>query len=191
MDSARQGAPFARVARRAYGYNIRQVDRFLARARQHYTLERSEGDAVTSTAVRSTIFSPARGGYEPRAVDAALDRLEDAFAVRERDDLIESKGQDVWLRHIGRQAAVLKGRLNRAPGERFRRPTGKKTPGYNVEDVDALCGTLLGYLENSVPLSVDVVRRAVFRETVGADGYEEAQVDAFLDRVIELMAAID
>jgi DivIVA domain-containing protein len=26
---------------------------------------------------------------------------------------------------------------------------------------------------------------------VGRDGYEEAQVDAFLDRVIELMAAID
>jgi DivIVA domain-containing protein len=26
---------------------------------------------------------------------------------------------------------------------------------------------------------------------VGKDGYEESQVDAFLDRVVELMAAID
>jgi DivIVA domain-containing protein len=31
----------------------------------------------------------------------------------------------------------------------------------------------------------------VFRETAGADGYEENQVDAFLDRVVELMASID
>ncbi|MBG6217408.1 DivIVA domain-containing protein [Arthrobacter sp. CAN_A6] len=191
MDSARQGTPFARVAHQAYGYNVRQVDRFLTRAQQHYTVGGSQGDSVTSAVVRSKIFAPARGGYEPRAVDAALDRLEDAFALRERDDLIESKGQDAWLRQIGRQAAVLKGRLNRAPGERFRRPTGRKASAYNVEDVDALCGKLLGYLDNSLPLSVDVVRRSVFRGTAGSEGYEEAQVDAFLDRVVELMTAID
>ncbi|WP_026550553.1 DivIVA domain-containing protein, partial [Arthrobacter sp. Br18] len=109
----------------------------------------------------------------------------------ERDDLIESKGQDAWLRQIGRTAAVLKGRLNRAPGERFRRPAHGKAASYNVEDVDSLCEELRGYFENTRPLSVDAVRRAVFRETAGASGYEEAQVDAFLDRVVELMAAID
>ena len=31
----------------------------------------------------------------------------------------------------------------------------------------------------------------VTRRTKGKDGYEETQVDAFLDRVVELMAAID
>ena len=49
----------------------------------------------------------------------------------------------------------------------------------------------MAYLEQDKPLSVDSVRRAVFRPAVGRDGYEEAQVDAFLDRVVELMAAID
>ncbi|MEO8284654.1 MAG: DivIVA domain-containing protein, partial [Pseudarthrobacter sp.] len=41
------------------------------------------------------------------------------------------------------------------------------------------------------PLSVDSIRRAVFRPAAGEDGYEETQVDAFLDRAVELMAAID
>jgi DivIVA domain-containing protein len=58
-------------------------------------------------------------------------------------------------------------------------------------DVDTLCHDLIGYLEEDRPLSVDNVRKAVFRQAVGPDGYEETQVDAFLDRVVELMAAID
>ncbi|MHA7141610.1 MULTISPECIES: DivIVA domain-containing protein [unclassified Arthrobacter] len=192
MDEARQStSPFARVGRREYGYNLRQVDSFLTRARAYYNTEDPSGGPVTSADVRSMAFDPAKGGYEPQAVDAALDRLEDVFAQRERDRLIESKGEDAWLMQIGRSSAVLRGRLHRAPGERFRRPTKRKTASYNVDDVDALCNELLGYFENDVPLSVDVVRRSVFREAVGADGYEETQVDAFMDRVVELMAAID
>lgn len=192
MDGARNGSsPFARVTRREYGYNPRQVDKFLTRARTFYNSDGADGERVTSTDVRTMAFDPARGGYEPRAVDAALDRLEDVFAQRERDALIESRGEQAWLMQIGRISAVLRGRLHRAPGERFRRPTRKNATSYSVEDVDALCNELLGYFENDMPLSVDVVRRAVFREAKGEDGYEETQVDAFLDRVVELMAAID
>ena len=40
-------------------------------------------------------------------------------------------------------------------------------------------------------MSVDAIRRVTFREAKGQDGYEESQVDAFLDRVVELMASID
>ncbi|WP_159615933.1 DivIVA domain-containing protein [Arthrobacter zhaoguopingii] len=192
MDDARQGSsPFARVGRRSYGYNTRQVDRFLVQARNFYNNGESGDGPITSAQVRAIVFEPAKGGYEPQDVDAALDRLEDAFAQRERDQLIEAKGEDAWLMQIGRASAVLRGRLHRAPGERFRRPTRKKALSYNTGDVDALCDQLLRYFENDLPLSVDVVRRAVFRETVGAAGYEENQVDAFLDRVVELMASID
>ena len=86
---------------------------------------------------------------------------------------------------------VLRARLHREPGERFRRPSKKNVPSYNVADVDALCDRLIQYFEEDVPLSVDEVRRAVFGRAEGAEGYEENQVDAFLDRTIELMAAID
>lgn len=192
MDDARQGSsPFARVARRSIGYNTRQVDRFLTRARSYYNEGDSGSGPVTSIQVRAMVFEPARGGYEPQDVDAALDRLEDAFAQRERDQLIKAKGEEAWLTQIGRTSALLRSRLHRPHGERFRRPSRKKALSYNTDDVDALCDDLLAYFENELPLSVDTVRRAVFREAAGAAGYEENQVDAFLDRVVELMASID
>jgi DivIVA domain-containing protein len=191
MHLARPGSsPFARTGRREYGYDVRQVDRFLTRARSHYDAAEPDG-SITSNSIRATSFDPARGGYEPQAVDAALDRLEDVLARRERDHLIGTEGEDAWLRHIGRTAAVLRHRLHRPPGARFSRPSRKRTPSYDVDDVDRLCDQLLRYLEDDQPMSVDVVRRAVFREARGAEGYEENQVNAFLDRVVELMAGID
>lgn len=57
--------------------------------------------------------------------------------------------------------------------------------------MDRLCDQLIDYFEKDVPMSVDTVRRVEFRSSTGTDGYEESQVDAFLDRVVELMASID
>lgn len=184
-------APFERVARNEYGYNIKQVDQFLGKARAYYTSNDPDTPTVTSHDVRAMAFDPAHGGYEAQAVDAALDRLEDVFAQRERDELISHDGEEAWLSQIGKMSAVLRARLHRADGERFRRPKKKNASSYNIDDVDALCHDLLGYFEADKPLSVDVIRRAVFRSAQGRQGYEETQVDTFLDRVVELMAAID
>ncbi|MCG2620412.1 DivIVA domain-containing protein [Arthrobacter sp. I2-34] len=189
--AGRGTGPFDRVSRREQGYNMRQVDQFLDRARQYYDGWDPSLPPVTSHDVRTVSFDPARGGYDPRAVDSALDRLEDAFAQRERDELIAQEGEEAWLTRIGRLSSVLRARLHRAPGDRFRRPSHRNASSYNVQDVDALCGELLNYFEQDQPLSVDVVRRAVFREAKGSEGYEENQVDAFLERVVELMATIE
>ncbi|MFI5084668.1 MAG: DivIVA domain-containing protein [Actinomycetales bacterium] len=189
-DQKRLAAPFARVGRGELGYNDKQVDIFLARARAYYTSEEAAGKPLTSSEVRSQAFDAAKGGYRPEAVDAALDRLEDVFAQREREQLIASKGEDAWLMQIGKISAVLRGRLHRPDNERFRRPK-RKVPSYATADVDGLCRKLLGYFEQDQALSVDVVRRAVFAPARGRDGYEESQVDAFMDRVVELMATID
>ena len=183
--------PFNRVESGEFGYNVKQVDHFLARARATYNGTGDDDSVVTSHLVRRTSFEPQKGGYSAQEVDAALDRLEDVFAQRERDALIETEGEDAWLEQVGRLSAILRGRLHREPGERFRRPSRRNAPSYNVEDVDALCTQLLAYFEEDVPMSVDAVRRIAFREAVGKDGYEESQVDAFLDRVVELMASID
>ncbi len=192
MEELRRGrSPFERVRRREYGYNIRQVDDFLTEARAYYNDPDQDADPITSKTVRSMAFDPAKGGYEAQAVDAALDRLEDVFAQRERDQLIRDEGEEAWLAEISRMSTVLRTRLHRPVGERFRRPSARKAYSYNVRDVDALCDQLLGYFEQDQPLSVDVIRRAAFREARGRTGYEENQVDAFLDRVVELMASID
>jgi DivIVA domain-containing protein len=184
-------ASFERVPRSEYGYNAKQVDQFLQRARVSLETPQAATHPITSGDVRAVSFDPVKGGYSAAVVDAALDRLEDAFARRERDELIAASGEDAWLREIGNLSGILRGRLHRPDGERFRRPSKGKARSYNTVDVDRLCRDLLGYLEEDKPLSVDNVRRAVFRPAVGKDGYEENQVDAFLDRVVELMAAID
>ena len=98
------GTLFARVADDAFGYDTGQVEDFLARARKTYEAENLNRDVVTSSVVRRATFDPARGGYDPREVDAALDRLEDVFAARERNALIESEGHDRWLENISQVA---------------------------------------------------------------------------------------
>ena len=192
MDNQRQiPASFDRVERNQYGYNAKQVDHFMQRARVSFESPQSAARPVKSADVRAVSFDPVKGGYAAAGVDAALDRLEDALARRERDDLVAEGGEEAWLREIGRIAGMLRGRLHRPDGQRFRRPAKAKARSYNSTDVDDLCHELIGYLEQDKPLSVDHVRRAVFRPAVGRDGYEENQVDAFLDRAVELMAAID
>lgn len=193
-DDAQPGeqAPglFPRTGDQEFGYDPTQVERFLQLARATYE-GKVDGEVVTSAVVRRTTFDPLRGGYEPREVDGALDRLEDVFAARERNAMVQEEGHERWIEGIAQVSGVLRARLHRAPGERFRRPSRKNVPSYAVADVDALCDRLLDYFERDVPLSVDDVRRAVFGRATGDEGYEENQVDAFLDRTIELMASID
>ena len=192
MDFQRQiPASFDRVERNQYGYTAKQVDHFMQRARVSFESPQSAARPVTSADLRAVSFDPVKGGYAAAGVDAALDRLEDALALRDRDELVAERGEEAWLREIGRIAGVLRGRLHRPDGQRFRRPAKAKARSYNSTDVDDLCHELIGYLDQNKPLSVDNVRRAVFRPAVGKDGYEENQVDAFLDRAVELMAAID
>jgi DivIVA domain-containing protein len=192
VDIQRQiPASFDRVQRNQYGYNAKQVDQFLLRARVSFETPNAADRPVKSADVRAVSFDPVKGGYAAAGVDAALDRLEDALARRERDELVAEGGEEAWLREIGRLAGVLRGRLHRPDGRRFRRPSKDKARSYNTTDVDDLCHELIGYLEADQPLSVDNIRRAVFRPAIGRDGYEESQVDAFLERAVELMASID
>lgn len=190
-ETPRTNSKFKLVGPKEVGYNVKQVDVFLERARAYFLNAESNSKAITSLDVRTASFDPARGGYSAQAVDAAMDRIEDEFVLREKELLIAAEGEKAWMMKIGKTASVLRARLHRPDGERFRRPTRKSVQSYNVKDVDVLCRELLVYIEDNGELSVDVVRRAVFAPEKGGNGYDESQVDAFLDRVVELMAAID
>ena len=180
---------FRRTARLSQGYHVGQVDDFFGRAREAY--ERAgQKSALSSSDVRRVGFDLVRGGYDIGQVDSALDRLEDAFARREHAEMRTRLGEDGTLAELTARARVLRGRLVRRDGERFDRATGF-APAYDVADVDRLCLRLLGYFEDGDPMSVDEVRRAVFRPRRGTHGYAEPQVDAFLDRVVEVMAAVE
>lgn len=181
---------FARSRTLAHGYHTDQVDAFFARARVVFD-HAGSSSAVTSWHVRTVGFDLVRGGYDIEAVDSAMDRLEDAFAERERRRGVTRAGEQGWLEDVRERAQMLIPRLRRADGQRFLRANGWEV-SYDPSDVDRLCRQLSGYFsDGGPPLSVDEVRRAVFRPRRGSRGYREAPVDAFLDRVVEVMVAVD
>ena len=167
---------FHRVGRFRKGYDRLQVEDFLDRAKQVWD-EGGPPGTITSWHVRTVGFDMRRGGYEVPAVDSALDRIEDAFVSRE-----ERAGPANWREA---EDAVL-ARLERDDGDRFPRGSGLGV-GYRIDEVDQLCRQVREHLVLGRPLTVDDVRGSVFRIGRGSRGYREAPVDAYLDRVVDVM----
>ena len=167
---------FHRVGRLRKGYDRAQVEEFLDRAKQVWD-EGGPPGPISSWHVRTVGFDMRRDGYEVPAVDSALDRIEDAFVSRE-----ERAGPANWREA---EDAVL-ARLERDNGDRFPRGSGLSA-GYRVSEVDELCRQIREHLVLGRPLRVDDVRSSVFRIGRGTRGYREAAVDAYLDRVVDVM----
>ena len=118
-----------------------------------------------------------------------LDRLEDALAVLERDQMVADEGEEGLISQLTESAKVLQGRLERPEGERFSRGLRGWERTYDIEQVDALCDQLWEYFNEGSQMSVDDVRRSVFKPRRGNLGYREPEVDAFLDRVVSVMVS--
>lgn len=177
---------FPRTNKKTPGYDIAQVDRFLATARRAYDAL-DETTQLTAEDIRHTAFAMHKGGFSPRHVDAALERLEDAFAARARERTARAMGEAAWLEQARANAHVLINRLHRPAGDRFDR-VSFLTVGYSRTDVDRFANKLLKYFTEGWPLTVDDVRSAVFSPRRG--GYRETQVDVVLDAVVDVMLAV-
>lgn len=143
-----------------------------------------------SRQLRERVFDRARGGYDPAAVDAHLDVLEDELFERERTAFVAEHGEQRWNEHVEWLGGLLLGRLNRPHSERFRRPRKHRTQGYSAAEVDVLCDRLVAELRSGEDVSPELLRHAVFRPAQGQRCYEEQQVDAFLDRAVEFVLAV-
>ena len=176
---------FPRANKLGKGYDVEQVEAFLTRARAAYE-DSGRGPAMTSWHVRTVGFDLVRGGYEVEAVDAALDRIEDAFARREKQRGEERAGSNGWQNQLRTQEQSLRAQLARPDGQRFPRGTGLELT-YDIEQVDELCERVEAAFASGRPMAPDAVRLAVFKSRRGGRGYREASVDAFLDRVVELL----
>ncbi len=177
---------FPTAARSALGYDVDEVERFLEDARRAYSADDS-APGIEAAKIRATAFSMRKGGYSTSHVDAALERLEDAFAAREREREITEVGQKAWYAEARTKASDVVARLERPDGQRFHRVSFLGT-GYHPKDVDAFAERLAGYFREGKALSLTEVRSVVFRPKHG--GYREAQVDAVLDAVVEVMLAV-
>lgn len=170
----------ARVPWWGRGYRAEHVDAFLARA--------ATGE-VTALQARTVGFDLVRGGYDVGAVDERLDELEDELAGTERRSARVRLGEKAFVGQLTTQAQALRSRLARQHGDRFARASGL-TAGYDVTDVDALLDQVGDYLDGHHPLTVEAVRTAVFGARRGSRAYSEQPVDAFLDRVVAVIAQV-
>jgi DivIVA domain-containing protein len=170
------------------GYDRDEVDEFFAHARQLY--EKAPAEALSSTDVRRVGFGLVRGGYVTSAVDAALDRLEQAFVARARAEFVGKYGQKAWMDTLGDRARTLYGRLGRPDGDRFS-PPKNGGQGYEPADVDALCHRLVAYFDNGVALTAAEVRTATFRGRRGKNAYDEDSVDTFFARAVDVLLGVE
>ncbi|MFF2390439.1 DivIVA domain-containing protein [Agromyces sp. NPDC058064] len=178
--------PLARKPR--LGYNTAQVEAFLQRARRAYDgAALPDDEPLTSEQIRLTAFAMQKRGYSTDHVDAALARLEDAFAAQERQVAARLHGDEAWLREARMTAQVVSNRLARPEGERFER-MNPLVLGYSVREVDRFTDRLTRYFRDGWPISVEDVRSVVFATQRG--GYREAQVDLVLDAVVDVMLAV-
>ena len=175
---------FAETQGSVKGYDKRAVDAFLLRAREAFE---DGAEPMTAADVRQVAFPIVRRGYVIAAVDAALGRIEDAFAAREREAAVTTGGVHAWVGQTRETAQAVLDRLSRPKGHRFDRVGGLRY-GYRIDEVDLVTDKLARYLETGDSVTVEQVRAVAFRMQRG--GYREAQVDAVLDAVIEVMLAV-
>lgn len=186
MTTAPASAPaaFPETRGREKGYEKAAVDAFLARARTAFEVG---GEALTAADVRRVAFPLVRRGYAIASVDSALGRIEDAFAARERESALSGVGVRAWVGQTRETAQVVLDRMSRPRGRRFDRVSALRY-GYRVDEVDLVTEKIARYLETGDSVTVDQVRAVAFRMQRG--GYREAQVDAVLDAVVEVMLAV-
>jgi len=168
------------------GYDRQEVEEFFDHASSAYEDGGQEMDAGD---VRTVAFELTRGGYDPAAVDAALDRLEAAFVQRRRADHIAAAGQEHWMEQVAERATTLYPRLVRPAGERFAPP--RRGRGYEAAAVDAVLDKLVDYFDAGAPLTATQLRNATFPAARGSRAYAEGPVDAFLDRAVDVLLAVE
>lgn len=186
FDRDEQDSPpaFPLTTGRRRGYHRAAVDTFLDAARVAFEDDRGDFGADD---VRGASFPLVRHGYEIAQVDAALGRVEDAFAARLRERAVRSIGVTEWVARARRDAQRILDHLGRPARHRFAR-TGRLTFGYRLDEVDHVAERISGFLRDGEALTVEQVRGAAFRMQRG--GYREEQVDALLDATVEVMLAV-
>lgn len=170
------------------GYDPEQVDEFFDFASEAFQGLIAAED-FSFEQIRCTAFDLVRKGYSTVEVDQALDKLENAFVVRDRENYIKEHGQDKWNEHIAEYATTLYPRILRPAGQRFSHP--KKGQGYSVAEVDAFMDGLAAFFDSGEPLSSQEIRNLTFTAKRGKKAYDESVVDTYLARVLEILLAVE
>ena len=186
--SSRRRAPFPDARGRQQGLRAARRRRRSSRARATSFESATPRSAHRRRGRPPGAFPLVRGGYSIAAVDAALGRVEDAFAAREREREVDDARRP--RRGSGRRARHAQEVLDRLARPKRRRFDARERLryGYRIDEVDLVSDKLARYLETRRPVTVEQVRAVAFRMQRG--GYREEQVDAVLDAVVDVMLAV-
>lgn len=178
---------FTKVSGLRKGYDTDEVDDFFAHARMVY--EGANVEPLVHRDIHTAVFDVVRGGYDTDEVDGALNRLEDAFVTKERQDTIAQQGQAAWSALLNERARSMYPRLKRPSGDKFSHP--RKGYGYSIEHVDALCENLVRFFDGQLKVNASELRMVTFPRAKGKNAYEEAEVDAFVARGVEVLVGVE
>ena len=200
-ESGRNASGIARAGKRKWGYNPEQVDEFLERTHALYD---SEDAQLTQQDIQNVSFDLSKGGYVISQVDAALGRLERAVVDQQTTREIARHGRVVWKAQTEDLYRSLAVHADRAARQRFR-PGDAKAPSYDRKQVDRLVDQVIdkaaaelgvdGVTADDVKDLVDVsstsVANVIFTQRKGKRGYDERQVDNYLNACVRLLSRIE
>lgn len=188
-----------KVRRRKWGYNMSQVDEFLSKAHRLY--EQAQ-PAMSQESVQISSFDLQRGGYRISDVDGALMRLQQAVSDKHTRWEVEYRGERGWMEETLGLVLSLKPRELAPLCRRFDKGK-RKTVSYDMQQVDQVMDdswyTICRHLSISPgtrlrePMDVDAVNVSdtVFTQRKGKRGYGEPSVDAYLNRVVQVLNRIE
>ena len=191
----------ARAGKRKLGYNPEQVDAFLERAHALYD---SEGVQLSQKDIQDVSFDLAKNGYVISQVDAALSRLERAVVDKQTTWEISQHGRVAWKAQTENLYHEIVKHAERAERERFK-PGNAKQPSYDRKQVDRLTDQIVdkaaaalgvdGVSQDDVrklaDLNANAVNNVVFTQRKGKKGYDERQVDFFLNTCVQLLSRLE
>ena len=173
---------FPTVGKNKLGYDKVEVDAFISLARDQYA--RPESRVINWKTLVSTGFQLVKDGYDPIAVDKAIEKLEDTFAERELKSPVFQFPIVNKTEELIKLRTLLASRAARPSRKKFEK-VGVLGLGYSRKAVDQVIELVADYLEDQVILELDDFRRMKFKVVRG--GYVESQVDAYIDRLVEYM----
>ncbi|MBW3080429.1 DivIVA domain-containing protein [Bifidobacterium saguinibicoloris] len=194
-------AGIPKAGKRKWGYDPAQVDAFLERAHALYD---SEGAQLTQRDIQNVSFDLTRGGYVIAQVDAALARLERAVVDKQTTWEISQHGRVAWKAQTEELYREIARHADRGAGERF--GSGKpRVPSYDRKQVDKLTDQIVDKCAADLDLdgvsrkdvkglenvTAEYVANAVFTQRKGKKGYDERQVDYFLNSCVELLSRLE
>ncbi|PKU90382.1 DivIVA domain repeat protein [Bifidobacterium thermophilum] len=197
-----QGASgIALVGKRKWGYDVPQVDEFLERAHKLYD---SEGMQLTQKDIQNVSFEMRKGGYAIAQVDAALARLERAVVDKQTTWEITQHGRVAWKAQTEDLYRQIAGHAQRPQRKRFAAGEGKQ-PSYDRKQVDRLVDQVVDKAaaelgidgadqdqsKKDIDLNAQRVANVIFTQRRGKHGYDERQVDYYINACVQLLSRIE